>query len=225
MSKKFFAVVAAQDPSIRMRAGIELSVLVTLTLIFFAFQGAEDIALQLSLALPFVAFVVAGAGHTRIRIWGLDDSLEAIRRRRAITSLAGFTLAAAGACLAWGVWHHNPIANPTMVYAIALYLPWALAQEFIFQFYLLGRLRAVMPNTSPVLVAMLNGVAYGLVHMPDAGLALGASMAGSVWSYFYLRDRKLLPIAVSHAVLGASFYYWVVGCDLFDTIISRFSNF
>jgi membrane protease YdiL (CAAX protease family) len=63
------------------------------------------------------------------------------------------------------------------------------------------------------------------VHLPDAWLALAACLTGTVWSYSYLRDRQLLPIAVSHAVLGVSFYYGVVGCDLYETVVSRFSNF
>ena len=111
-----------------------------------------------------------------------------------------------------------------MIYALVLYLPWALAQQFIFQFYFLGRLRAVMPTTTPVVVAMLNGLAYGLVHLPDVWLSLGTSMAGMVWSYCYLRDRSILPIVVSHAILGVAFYYWVFGCDLFNVVVSQFTS-
>jgi len=39
-------------------------------------------------------------------------------------------------------------------------------------------------------------------------------VAGSAWSWYYLRDRSLLPIAFSHAVLGATSFYWVRGQDL-----------
>jgi hypothetical protein len=35
-----------------------------------------------------------------------------------------------------------------------------------------------------------------------------------VWSWYYLRDRQLLPIAFSHAVLGTTYFYWVRGQDL-----------
>jgi hypothetical protein len=39
-------------------------------------------------------------------------------------------------------------------------------------------------------------------------------VAGVVWSSFYLRDRFLPPIALSHAVLGTTYFYWVRGQDL-----------
>jgi hypothetical protein len=42
-------------------------------------------------------------------------------------------------------------------------------------------------------------------------------VAGSVWSLIYARSRTLLPLACSHAVLGAALHYWVFGRDLFQS--------
>jgi hypothetical protein len=39
-------------------------------------------------------------------------------------------------------------------------------------------------------------------------------LAGVIWSASYFRDRKLLPLAVSHAALGTTLHYWVFGNDL-----------
>jgi membrane protease YdiL (CAAX protease family) len=60
----------------------------------------------------------------------------------------------------------------------------------------------------------MNGVLFGAVHLPDVELTVLTSVGGAVWSWYYLRDRCLAPIAVSHAVLGTTYYYWIRGDDL-----------
>jgi hypothetical protein len=49
-------------------------------------------------------------------------------------------------------------------------------------------------------------------------------IGGMFWSYSYHRDRYVLPIAVSHAVLGTTFYYWVLGKDLMEEMVRRFGH-
>ena len=63
-------------------------------------------------------------------------------------------------------------------------------------------------------LAAMNGVLFGAVHLPDVELTVLTSVGGAVWSWYYLRDRCLAPIAVSHAVLGTTYYYWIRGDDL-----------
>jgi len=60
----------------------------------------------------------------------------------------------------------------------------------------------------------MNGVLFGAVHLPDVELTVLTSVGGAVWSWYYLRDRCLAHIAVSHAVLGTTYYYWIRGDDL-----------
>jgi membrane protease YdiL (CAAX protease family) len=40
-------------------------------------------------------------------------------------------------------------------------------------------------------------------------------IGGMFWSYSYHRDRYVIPIAISHALLATTFYYWLYGRDLF----------
>jgi membrane protease YdiL (CAAX protease family) len=93
-----------------------------------------------------------------------------------------------------------------------LYLPWALLQQFLLQFYLLGRLLILLP--APVAV-FVTGIAYSLVHLPEVGVALATAPAGIFWTFLYRRDRVLLPLGLSHALVASTFYYWVCGRDLF----------
>ena len=89
--------------------------------------------------------------------------------------------------------------------------PWALLQQFLFQFYLLGRLLTLL--LSPVAV-FATEMACSLVHLPEIGVALAAAPAGIFWTFLYHRYRVLFPLGLSHALLGSTLYYWVYGQDL-----------
>ena len=60
-------------------------------------------------------------------------------------------------------------------------------------------------------MSLVNGLLLGAAHLPDWDLVLVTIVA---WSWYYFRDRSLLPIAGSHAVLGPAYFYWVRGQDL-----------
>ena len=110
-----------------------------------------------------------------------------------------------------GVWHR--IFNWHILLAISLYLPWALLQQTLFQYYLLGRLLHLLPTR---LAIILTGSAFGLVHLPDFWITLTTVAMGIIWTFWYYRYRVLTPLAFSHATLGSTFYYWVYGRDLFE---------
>ena len=111
---------------------------------------------------------------------------------------------------------HPPLerfANWHLLAAAALYFPWALLQQYIFQFYWFGRWLQVVP--APVAVA-LTAVAFAAVHFPRWPVMAVTLVAGAVWALIYLRWRRLLPLAVSHALLGTALHYWVFGNDLLE---------
>jgi hypothetical protein len=104
--------------------------------------------------------------------------------------------------------------------AISLYFPWALLQQTLFQFYLLGRLRVALPSKSPLPAIALTGIGYSLVHLPDWEVTVVTSLAGIFWSSLYYAFRVLSPLALSHAILGSTFYYWIYAEDLLGAWIS-----
>ena len=106
------------------------------------------------------------------------------------------------------------ILHPFIPTAVLLYLPWALLQQTLFQFYLLGRVRTLCPSLHPLAQSALNGLIFGLVHTTDIWIVLVAALGGTLWSLLYLRFRRLWPLAVSHAFVATTFYYWVYGYDL-----------
>lgn len=205
------------DRALRRRIAIELSLLAVLTPLFLRYAPPRGDLFML-LAVLFLAFILAGAKQTRERVWGTPHGTAAERQRRAATTMALVTAPAVLGFILVSAAQHREIPYAKLLLACAIYFPWALIQQTIFQFYLLGRLRALAPGVSSYLLALGNGMAYGLVHAPHTSLMLLTALAGTVWSYTYLRDRLLAPIAVSHAVLGATYYYLFVGRDLIGEI-------
>jgi hypothetical protein len=59
------------------------------------------------------------------------------------------------------------------------------------------------------------------VHLPDIPVTVVTIIGGILWSYSYHRDRYVLPIAISHALLGSTFYYWIFGRDLLHEFFSK----
>lgn len=176
---------------------------------------------------PYVDFVLAGAAVALIvgsaarsrRLWALAGPAEPHATRRAWLATLAFTaVALAGLALAGllaadraGTPASARFANGHMLAAAALYLPWALLQQCIFQFYLFGRWLRVVPL--PLGVA-LTAASFAAVHFPRWPVMLVTLCAGAVWALAYLRWRRLLPLALSHALLGTALHYWVFDNDL-----------
>jgi len=68
---------------------------------------------------------------------------------------------------------------------------------------------------------------FGVIHMTDIWILLLATLGGTLWSFLYLRYRRLWPQVVSHALIGTTLYYWVYGYDLasrWSVILRSLSN-
>jgi len=178
---------------------------------------------------PYLDFVLAGAAVALIalsaarskRLWALARSVDPTGARGAWRAALSFTAAAlvvlaiaallvartAGVPLGgrFGNWH--------LLVAAALYFPWALLQQYIFQFYWFGRWLQIAPV--PLAVA-LTAVAFAAVHFPRWPVMAVTLVAGGVWALIYYRWRTLVPLAVSHALLGTALHYWVFGNDLLE---------
>lgn len=211
------------EQSLKRRLITELLALGVLTIIFLVVFPKRSIYIDGLLALFALSLIASNARFTKNSVWvqfPLKDDLRT-RVRRSYTLAGGFTIpvilafAAIGLALGYrelgweGAWIR--VLNWHLPVIFLLYLPWALLQQFLFQFYLLGRLLTLLPI--PVAV-FATGMAYSLVHLPEIGIALAAAPAGIFWTFLYRRYRVLFPLGLSHALLGSTFYYWVYGQDL-----------
>lgn len=206
----------ALGSSLRYRVAAELAALTVGAILFLRF-GPHNLFVYTGLALLFGAAVGLTAKHTRERVWGPASAPRAVRVRRSAALMTALTLPVAFLFFIYGYYlYGSSVLRLQVLLTFAYYLPWALLQQTLFQFYLLGRLRVLLPLASPVLLSVVDGVLYGMTHLPSGWLLAGLTVAsGVVWSYCYHRDRSLLPIAVSHAVLGTAFFCWALNGGLF----------
>jgi hypothetical protein len=220
--------------SLRWRIVAELVVIGILTAIFMSVVKPRTIGLQVGMALIALGLIGFNAAETRERIWGAPASPPFDRIRRCFINMSLLTIPPVLIFLCYGIlarymgwqlwWGGEPakMFGAHFFIALSLYLPWALLQQTLFQFYLLGRLRALLPFASPWMLSVINGISYGLVHWPEKSVVLVTIIGGILWSYSYHRDRYVLPIAISHALLGSTFYYWVYGRDLVGEFLKNF---
>lgn len=201
--------------ALRKRTAIELVTLAILAPLFLYFVP-RNVGLYATAAVLFFGFVAISAIKQREHIWPAPTRAWRERLGRSMAIMFAVTAPTVLLFYTWSLWVGHQVSFGNLLLAFCLYFPWALLQQSIFMIYLLGRLRTALPSISPPLLAALNGTAYGLVHLPDKMLALVTLVAGTVWSYAYLRERQLLPLALSHAVLGSTFYYFVGGRDLYQ---------
>jgi membrane protease YdiL (CAAX protease family) len=202
---------------------MELGTLGASTALFLALLPTRPLWSNIALALLALALVGLSAGTTRRCFWDPPEGSWSVRFRRSSALALGWSLPvvlAFGAYAALGIEQRSAgvvlsrLFGPGFWGNLAVFVPWALVQQTLFQFYLLGRVQALLPGAAPLVPVVLTGVAYGAVHLPDRELALLTSVAGTLWCYCYQRDRAVLPVALSHAVLGTTYFAWVRGREL-----------
>ena len=208
-------LIAPVSVALRRRFTLELGALAVLTPLFLHF-APHNFGLQATVAVLFFGTIAINAIKQKERIWPRPTLEWHERLYRSTAVMLAVTVPTVLAFYAWCVWTGHHVSYVNLLLAFCLYFPWALLQQSIFMIYLLGRLRVVFSWASPLVLAGLNGTAYGLVHLPNTTLAAVTIVAGMVWTYAYLRDRQLLPIVLSHAILGSTFYYFVGARDLYQ---------
>ena len=210
-------------PSLKTRCALELLTLGILTIIFLFVFPDRSVLVDASLALFALVVLALNARFTRSVIWAqfpprgrkgqrVWDCLATVTAMTLAVALVffGIGLAIGYAQGGWSTAFHR-ISNWHILLAIGFYFPWALLQQTLFQFYLLGRLRTLLPASVAI---TCTGMSYALVHLPDLWTTIASAAAGTFWTTLYNRYRLLTPLALSHAVLGSTFYYWIMGRDL-----------
>jgi membrane protease YdiL (CAAX protease family) len=199
---------------------IELAVIGAAAAVFVATFQVRPPYVDFVLAAAAVALIVLSAARSR-RLWTLARSVDPTGARGAWVAALAFTAIAlaalAVAALVVARTEETPLDqrffNWHMLVAAALYFPWALLQQYIFQFYWFGRWLRLVPI--PVAVA-LTALAFAAVHFPRWPVMAVTLVAGAVWALIYHRWRSLIPLALSHALLGTTLHYWVFGNDLLE---------
>ena len=200
---------------------LELAGIGAAAIVFVATIRVRPPYLDFALAGVAVALIVVSAARSR-RLWTLARAVDAEASSRAawqaslaFTAVALLALAIAAVLVARaaGVPLAERFGNWHMLAAAPLYFGWALLQQYIFQFYWLGRWLQLVPSWAAVALTVL---AFSAVHYPRWPVMALTLVACTVWSLIYLRWRRLLPLVISHGLLGTALHYWVFGNDLLE---------
>jgi hypothetical protein len=211
--------------SVRRKVAVELGIISVLTTIFLLLFPKRNPAVDVGLASFALVCLGISSGYTKKVIWAESPPLVSENRfKRCLVVTLWLTVPTAilflliGGFVAYksGSWPAvaERVFNWRILAAFGCYLPWAMIQQTLLQFYLLGRLLALFPKRYFFVPLMITGTCFGLVHLPDVWTALVTVASGTVWSFLYYRYRLLLPLAFSHAALGSAFYYGIFGHDL-----------
>jgi len=149
------------------------------------FDGRPDAMQQLLIACSLLYAVALSVP----RNWRWAGSRRAWVYALAVVSLAAF---AGFALHDWS----EPL-RPIGTAHVARYLAWALLQQYLVCAVCTARWQLAGANRA--LAAYLGAVGFALLHAPNAALMLATLMGGLCWCTLYLRERALLPLAVSHA--------------------------
>jgi hypothetical protein len=206
----------------RGRAARELLILATLSVSFLLVFPKRPIIVDMTLAFLALGLVLLNAKSIRAEAWQpLRPAVEigcCLRSTMIPTAFTMLMFLLIGTVIGYqgAGWPgaRARILHPHMPMAIIFYLPWALIQQVLFQFYLLGRMRVLCPSLPPLYLAGVNGLAFGLAHMTNPWIPAMAGLGGAFWSVLYLRCRLLWPLAISHALVAVTFFYWVYGRDV-----------
>jgi len=215
----------ANSTTVREKVVIELGIIAVLTIAFLLLFPHRNPWTDVGMAGFALACIGASAGYTRRVVWaaspqhpGPNRFRESVRIALWVTVPTVMVFLLIGAVLGYrnGGWPAvtERILNWKILAVFGAYIPWAIMQQTLFQFYLLGRLLALFPKNQPIWPVLITGLGFSLVHLPDVWTSLVTAVAGVVWTFIYYRYRCLLPLALSHAALGTAFYYGICGHDL-----------
>jgi len=211
--------------SVRSKVATELGLLALLTTAFLLLFPKRNPWVDFGLATIALLGLLFSARYTKNVIWANSPPAfpqpqlkECVKLTMWITVPVVLLFVLFGVVLGYrqGGWPAvlERVFNWRLLVVFAAYVVWALVQQTLFQFYLLGRLLVLAPKKWSLLAVCLTGMGISLVHWPDVYTMIATALAGIVWSFIYFRYRYILPLALSHAALGCTFYACFLGQDV-----------
>jgi len=215
------------SPGLRRRVAVELLFFVLGSALYLGLWRHRPAYADMTFGLVGMGLIFLLAHATNNEIWGppLPDPRRRFKESGRLMALATVPVIVIFAIAGILIGLHEQQSGgallrrffrPTFFPSLAFYFVYAWLQQALFQLYVLGRLRVLLPRAAPWFLALLNGTLYGLMHLSaisDGVLILLTVSGGIVWTLTYYRWRCLLPLALSHMILGATYFYWVRDSD------------
>jgi membrane protease YdiL (CAAX protease family) len=152
---------------------------------------------NLWIVIPALMFVSHLVHHETPRALGFE--LHGLARR--LKQLAPLLALIAAVLLSVGALLHTirPIGFRGALFALAPYLPWGLAQQYVLNGYFLNRLDDTLSARDSGLLAALL---FSAAHAPNPFLMAVTLPLGWCATVFYRRTHNLYLLGIAHAVIG-----------------------
>lgn len=159
---------------------------------------ATQLGWALALAL-WVSYAAIRSGRNRdqlgIGLSGFASSLWVIPASLSLSFLMMLVASYAGTL-------HNLRGAHAPLWHSALYVIWALVQEFLTQSFIFVWLESVLADSRRAVLATAS--LFCIAHIPNPVLMLATAAMGLFWAELFRRYRNIYPLAVAHAILGLS---------------------
>lgn len=160
--------------------------------------GTAQIAWAVALAL-WVAFAAVRSGRDRdqlgLGLRGFSASLWVIPASSAFAFFMMLLGSYAGTL-------HNLRGVHTPLWHSALYIAWALVQEFLTQSFIFVWLESVLADSRRAVFA--TAFLFCMAHIPNPVLLVATLPMGLFWAALFRRYRNIYALSVAHAILGLS---------------------
>jgi hypothetical protein len=95
---------------------------------------------------------------------------------------------------------HMPKTPLSFLRHYGFYIVWAAVQQIILQWFFLSRSLRLLPDATSA-VALTAGL-FAVAHLPNPVLTIITLIFGTASCFLFIRYHNLVPLALSHAILG-----------------------
>jgi hypothetical protein len=103
--------------------------------------------------------------------------------------------------------------NKRALLLFLLYLLAGFVQQFLFQYVLLELVYNIINNV--ILAVLISTLYYALFHLKHGKRFFVLTFIINIfWSTIYITQGNLVPLAISHGILGTAYYTWLYKDDV-----------
>lgn len=166
--------------------------------VVLAFVGRSKVVLAVPVGLALALMILShrAYGETLRDLGFRWDNFAAAVKLLVLPTLAAIAVAAV---VSWST-SNGVSAREPLRWRFLLAPLWALFQQYALQGYINRRLQIVLGGGWQS--AILVGLVFGLVHLPNPALFGMTVIGGVIWAFIYQRTPNLFALAFSHAAVS-----------------------